>query len=396
MNTLLPLLQGNLPPSFEFIPAIVVGILFGAALEVAGFGNSKYLAGQFYFHDMRVFKVMFTAIITAATGAAVLSSTGLLGMELLYIPDTFLLPHLVGGFVLGLGFMLSAYCPGTSIVGAASGKIDGLVTVLGVIAGSALFGEIYPFMSNFYVSTAKGVLTFPGLLGIPFPVLTAILVAVAILAFFGADKLEGIFARILTMPRGTGMTRGAKRLLGVVFSLTVLAVIFQYTLAPHASATAPREAASVTPLQLAQMLVEEPRSLYLVDLRKGNSLGGTEAIPRSVRFDNIKDNLDTMYRGKTMVLYSQKGDGNLPAEAFRYRGRLVRLAGGYDAWKSEIMGKSDQTPQKAIGGLTDDEKKVAVAIHASFTGAKIKAPAESGSKPAIAIMAPKKRGGGCS
>jgi len=32
-----------------------------------GFGNAKYLAGQFYFHDMRVFKVMFT-IITATTG----------------------------------------------------------------------------------------------------------------------------------------------------------------------------------------------------------------------------------------------------------------------------------------------------------------------------------------
>jgi hypothetical protein len=131
-----------------------------AKLTRREFGNTKFLAGQFYFHALRVFKVMFTAIITAAAGGAILTATGLLGMELSYVPETFLIPHLVGGLVLGAGFMLSAYCPGTSILGAASGKWDGVVTVAGVIAGSVAFGET------------------------------------------GADKLEGIFSRRLNMPQG--------------------------------------------------------------------------------------------------------------------------------------------------------------------------------------------------
>ena len=156
MNTLLPLLQGTFPPVLEFIPALIIGILFGVALEVSGFGNAKFLAGQFYFHDLRVFKVMFTAIITAAAGVAILTATGLLAMDLLYVPDTFLIPLLVGGLILGAGFMLSAYCPGTSIVGAASGKWDGAVTVAGVIIGSAVFDEMYPFIHGFYDKYGKG------------------------------------------------------------------------------------------------------------------------------------------------------------------------------------------------------------------------------------------------
>ncbi len=44
---------------------LLVGVAFGFTLESAGFGNSKKLAAQFYFKDLTVFKVMFTAILVA-------------------------------------------------------------------------------------------------------------------------------------------------------------------------------------------------------------------------------------------------------------------------------------------------------------------------------------------
>ena len=97
--------------------------------------------------------------------------------------------------------MLSAYCPGTSIVGAASGKWDGAVTVAGVIIGSAVFEKCI-HLSKLLRKYGKGCAYLPKLLGIPFPVLIAALVAAAIFAFFGADKLEGIFSRRLNMPQG--------------------------------------------------------------------------------------------------------------------------------------------------------------------------------------------------
>jgi len=393
MSTLLPLLQGTFPPVLEFIPALIIGVLFGAALEVSGFGNAKFLAGQFYFHDLRVFKVMFTAIITAAAGVAILTSTGLLAMDLLYVPDTFLIPLLVGGLVLGAGFMLSAYCPGTSIVGAASGKWDGAVTVAGVIIGSVVFNEMYPFIRGFYESTAKGVLTFPKLLGIPFPVLIPALVAAAVFAFFGADKLEGIFSRRLNMPQGAKMTGGAKKALAALFSLSIIAIVFQYALTPGFAAGTPKQVAAITPVELAQMLIEEPRSLYVVDLRKGSDSGRKDSIPQSVRFDDIRESIDVMYKGRTMVVYSQNGKDELNGGLFRYKGQIRHLTGGYDAWKSEIIGNPEDAYKASLAAADSYSRKMVSAIHAAFTGAKIEAPVEPSSKPGVVVGTPKKRGG---
>ena len=55
---------------------LLVGLAFGASLEMAGFGNSKKLAAQFYFNDMTVFKVMLTAIIVACVLIFLSSSIG--------------------------------------------------------------------------------------------------------------------------------------------------------------------------------------------------------------------------------------------------------------------------------------------------------------------------------
>ena len=44
---------------------VFIGIGFGFMLEQAGFGRSTKLAAQFYFKDFAMFRVMFTAVITA-------------------------------------------------------------------------------------------------------------------------------------------------------------------------------------------------------------------------------------------------------------------------------------------------------------------------------------------
>ncbi|MCK5087001.1 MAG: sulfurtransferase, partial [Melioribacteraceae bacterium] len=52
----------------SLIVAFIIGISFGFVLERGGFGSGRMLAAQFYFTDMRVFKVMFTAIVVAMIG----------------------------------------------------------------------------------------------------------------------------------------------------------------------------------------------------------------------------------------------------------------------------------------------------------------------------------------
>ena len=112
-----PLLNnGLISLDFGLVLAVVIGAGFGFVLERAGFGSSRKLAAQFYLYDMTVFKVMFTAIITAMVGLFGLVKLGFLNLDAMYINPTFLWPQLAGGLLLGAGFIISGYCPGTSIV----------------------------------------------------------------------------------------------------------------------------------------------------------------------------------------------------------------------------------------------------------------------------------------
>jgi uncharacterized protein len=178
----------------SLILAVVIGIGFGFALERAGFGNARLLAAQFYFRDMRVFKVMFTAIVTAMLGVFYFAWIGWLDLSLVYITPTYILPQVTGGLILGVGFVIGGYCPGTSIVSMSTGRIDGLVYVLGVFAGVFIFGEMFPMLEGFYNSTPMGQITLPQLLNIPYGLLVLAVVLMAIGGFIGAEKVEKYFA----------------------------------------------------------------------------------------------------------------------------------------------------------------------------------------------------------
>jgi len=84
----------------SLVVAFVIGIGFGFFLERAGFGSARKLVSQFYLNDLAVFKVMFTAIVTAMLGTTYLAWMGVLDLSLVYLTPTVLWPQLVGGLVL--------------------------------------------------------------------------------------------------------------------------------------------------------------------------------------------------------------------------------------------------------------------------------------------------------
>lgn len=177
------------------IIAVVIGIGFGFFLERAGFGSAKKLASQFYFKDMAVFKVMFTAIITAMLGLFYFSWLGWIDLSQVYIGNTYLAPMLLGGFILGVGFVIGGYCPGTSVVACATGKVDGYFFVFGVMSGIFVFGEMFPWISDFFNSTPMGKITLPELLNISFGTTVFIVVLIALGGFIGAEKVEKLLAK---------------------------------------------------------------------------------------------------------------------------------------------------------------------------------------------------------
>jgi rhodanese-related sulfurtransferase len=176
----------------SYVIYAVVGIAFGMTLESAGFGNSKLLAAQFYFKDMRVFKVMFTAIIVAMALIFLSSSLGLLDYNLIWVPPTYLWPGIVGGLIMGVGFIIGGFCPGTSLVGLATGKLDALMFVFGVLFGIYMFGETVGSFAVFFESSYMGRFTLPELFNASYGVVVFLIVVVALALFVVAEKVEAM------------------------------------------------------------------------------------------------------------------------------------------------------------------------------------------------------------
>jgi len=170
--------------------AVVFGLFFGLSLERGGLGNPHKLTGVFYLRDFTVPKVMFTGIVVACVGLYLLSDLHLLDMERVFIIPTFFWPQLAGGALFGVGFFISGYCPGTAVVGMASGRLDALLTLVGVGAGSLLFAVLFPYLEGFYLSSDMGAATLPPLAGVNHWVIIVPLVALAGGMFFAMEKYE--------------------------------------------------------------------------------------------------------------------------------------------------------------------------------------------------------------
>ncbi|PYP79955.1 MAG: sulfurtransferase [Gemmatimonadetes bacterium] len=170
--------------------AFGVGIGFGWCLERAGLGSASKLMGQFHLTDLAVFKVMFSAIVTAMLGLFWLSRVGVVDLSRVYVPETFVLPQLVGGLVFGAGMALAGLCPGTSCVAAATGRGDGFVVVGGFFAGVLMTALALPGMARFYQSGARGTLTLDSVLGLETGSLILVVVAAALAGFIVAEQVE--------------------------------------------------------------------------------------------------------------------------------------------------------------------------------------------------------------
>ncbi len=179
----------------SLILAVIIGIGFGFFLERAGFGSARKLVAQFYFTDMAVFKVMFSAIVTAMLGLFYISWAGLLDLSMVFVAPTYWLPQLVGGLVLGFGFIIGGYCPGTSLVAVSTGRLDALAFCGGVLGGIFAYGEVYPSIAGFVTSTSMGRVTLDSWLEVRLSLVVFAVVFVAVLGFWGATTVERKLAR---------------------------------------------------------------------------------------------------------------------------------------------------------------------------------------------------------
>jgi uncharacterized protein len=191
-----PLLtSGDIAAWINLLVAFLIGIGFGFALEQAGFSSSRKLAGMFYGYDATVLKVFFTAAIVAMVGARILNAIDLLDMSLVYHNPFYIHASLIGGVIMGAGFIMGGFCPGTGISALAIGKIDALFFLLGGAVGAFIFAESYGLLENIHMAGYRGPVKLSESMGLSDGVFILTVVVVAAGMFWLAEKAEKRFAR---------------------------------------------------------------------------------------------------------------------------------------------------------------------------------------------------------
>ncbi len=185
-----PLVPYIISEEFSLVLAFFIGIGFGFVLEQAGFSSTKKLVGLFYGYDFTVLRVFFTAGVTAMAGVLLLGHYGLLDLKVIYVNPTFVKAALVGGIIMGAGFIIGGFCPGTSVCALAIGKLDALAFAGGIVLGVFAFTEGFPLIEKLYTANNLGQVRISEYLGMSDILFGFLLAAVAIAAFVATWYVE--------------------------------------------------------------------------------------------------------------------------------------------------------------------------------------------------------------
>jgi uncharacterized membrane protein YedE/YeeE len=391
-------------PSHELglVFAVVSGFGFGFVLERAGFGRAQKLVGQFYGYDLSVFKVMFTAVVTAMLVVAVFSGVGLADFKAIAdhaTSETLLVPFAIGGALVGMGFVLSGYCPGTSYVAMASGKVDGLLTVLGTVIGQVIWAELEwrPGIAAFHNSTNLGNFYLWELLHLPAragPIIVAAAVVVmAAACFVLAERVEKALASRAD-PLAVGTPGGRPRRFVVAGLAATGAVALAALLLPSGSRAGLREARAISPEALAQRVFAAPWEVRVIDLRPtaecaARRVPGSECVQPA---DLPKLGLGFADPSRDVVLVGQGDLAEPPAAAAAFRGQLVVLAGGWKGWEAYAL-TPPPAPAADASPVEREAYRVRAGIQSALTGMKAAPPPPP---PTAAPSGGPKKGRGCS
>ena len=193
MNSVIPF--DYLTPEMSLLLAFFIGLAFGFVLEQAGFSSTKKLVGVFYGYDLVVLKVFFTGAVVAMAGILFFNYMDWIDLNRIYVNNFFLWPTIVGGSIMGLGFIIGGFCPGTSFAAAAIGKIDAMIFLVGVAIGIMIFTFGYPLWSDFYKSSNLGNIKISESFGMKDGLFAFIIIVIAVVVFWIGEKLEVKFAR---------------------------------------------------------------------------------------------------------------------------------------------------------------------------------------------------------
>lgn len=351
MGPLVPDVIGN---ELNYIVAIFVGIAFGFVLEQAGFSSSKKLVGLFYGYDFTVLRVFFTGGLVAMIGVIILAHYGLLDMSLVYINPTFLWSAIVGGLIMGLGFVVGGFCPGTSVCAAAIGKIDAMIFIVGSFLGVLIFAEGYPVWEPLYKSANWGNVRIFDTMGMSQAAFATLLTVMAMGAFWAVRLVENKVNKItdynvFNNKKYIWLT-GFACLLGVAAFLLPdrkEVLMNEATLVPSSHL----QEMEITSDELAFRIIDKERDLFIYDLRSQKdfekiSLPNSTRITLQSLFE--KDTQKLLGVSKRMNVFISDNESEAckaayVAQRLGFKG-VSYLKGGFTQFNKDIITYSETQP----------------------------------------------------
>src|SRR5262245_4028489 len=163
--------------TFAIAVGVVMGIIFGFALERSRVFEPGMIVGQMQLRNFIMLKVFLSAV---ATGAIVLAVLNGLGVVELQPRAAAYAPNAVGGLVLGVGISLSGACPGTLPAQIGAGYRDAVVALIGALFGALTFSYAEPTINTTFLGQGGARLVFTDLVGVPYWIGALVLAAVLI------------------------------------------------------------------------------------------------------------------------------------------------------------------------------------------------------------------------
>lgn len=147
------------------ILALGVGGAFGMALILAELADPDRIIGTLRLKDFHAMRTIAMFVLTSMVGVWVLSESGMANLS---IKPAVMLHVAIGGALLGLGFGMTGFCPGTGLACAASGRFDAWISVLGMFLGALAFIVLWPVIdANLPAIWDYGKATLPKFTGTP-------------------------------------------------------------------------------------------------------------------------------------------------------------------------------------------------------------------------------------
>lgn len=395
-----PFVPEIISDQLNLIVALLLGIAFGFVLEQAGFSSSRRLAGLFYGYDFTVLRVFFTAAMTAMSGILLLGFVGLLDTAEIFVNPLWLWPSLAGGAVMGVGFILGGYCPGTSVSAAAIGKVDSYFFLGGIGLGVFTFAEFYPQWQEFYLSSAMGPLFVFDSLGMSAGVFALVLIVFAVAAFAITSIVERKVSAAAPSREFHFRRHAAAGAVAVLIGLVLVSLpdrktyVLDRVAEPEYAQAHPVEAMPVD--ELAFRLLDQSPNVLLIDVRDPGAFAAL-TLPGAVNvqlrdlFAKEWDKKFARRHLKKVLVGEEESEARTAYYVLKELGyeNLAVLEGGMKRFQREILEDNGYVGE----GNRHDAEVAEFRVHARETLNKMIADARN--KPAAAEKKAKKIAGGC-